>query len=196
VFAHPDRKLREGEYDMDKIALADLNSFASNGMQADFVPPSEQLITLTYGQLQDLIVQAVQVAVQPLPDEVSRLQATVASQQEEMAALRAQVRSLESLQEQDITRLACDIAQDRRRLAALESVEPQPMQKDRAEILRALLVANGGKLLAKDVRRKMHLPENRFSELLKRCDFVEVKPLHSDKRKLIIILKSELLPRN
>jgi hypothetical protein len=32
--------------------------------------------------------------------------------------------------------------------------EPQPMQKDRAEILRALLVANGGKMLAKDARKR------------------------------------------
>jgi hypothetical protein len=87
-----------------------------------------------------------------------------------------------------------DIAYDRQRLAKLERVEPQPMQKDRADILRALIAANGGKMLAKDARQKMHLGENRFSELLKSCDFLEVKPLYSDKRRLVIILKSELLP--
>lgn len=32
--------------------------------------------------------------------------------------------------------------------------EPQPLQKDRGEILRALFVANGGKMLAKDAERR------------------------------------------
>jgi hypothetical protein len=45
-------------------------------------------------------------------------------------------------------------------------------------------------MLAKDARQKMHLEENRFSELLKSCDFLEVKLLYSDKRRLVIILKS------
>jgi hypothetical protein len=112
----------------------------------------------------------------------------------EMKSLRARVDALERLQEADASRLALDIAYDRQRLAKLERIEPQPMQRDRAEILMALLVANGGKMLAKDARQKMHLGENRFSELLKNCDFIEVKPLHSDKRRLVIILKSELLP--
>jgi hypothetical protein len=33
------------------------------------------------------------------------------------------------------------------------------MQKDRGEILRALLAANGGKMLAKEARKRMHLSE-------------------------------------
>jgi len=32
----------------------------------------------------------------------------------------------------------------------MEWIEPQPMQRDRGEILRALIAANGGKMLAKD----------------------------------------------
>jgi hypothetical protein len=98
----------------------------------------------------------------------------------------------------DIDDLRAEVAEerakDRRRIAALEHEEPQPMQKDRAEILRALLAANGGKMMAKDARQKMHLSENRFSELLSCCDFIEARPSHLDKGKLVIILKSELLP--
>jgi hypothetical protein len=40
------------------------------------------------------------------------------------------------------------------------------MQKDRADILRALLVANGDKMLAKDAQKKRHLSKERFSNLL------------------------------
>ena len=121
----------------------------------------------------------------PMPQD-----ALLASLIAEVKKLRARVDALESRQDEDASRLALGIAYDRRRLTKLEKVEPQPLQRDRADILRALLAANGGKMLAKDARRKMHLGENRFSELLKSCDFLEVKPLHSDKRRLVIILKS------
>jgi hypothetical protein len=39
----------------------------------------------------------------------------------------------------DISRLVLDIAYDRQRLTKLEKVEPQPLQRDRADILRVLL---------------------------------------------------------
>ena len=77
----------------------------------------------------------------------------------EMKATRTE---LDALREE----VARERAIDRRRIAALEREEPQPLQKDRGEILRALLVANGGKMLAKDARKRMHLSESRFSELL------------------------------
>jgi len=54
----------------------------------------------------------------------------------------------------------------RRRITALEREESQPMQKDRAEILRALLAANGGKMLAKDARQKMRMSKQSFTNLL------------------------------
>ena len=115
---------------------------------------------------------------------------------QEVHSLRDQIAALEAHQLNDTARLARDIALDRQRLTKLEKVEPQPLQKDRADILRALIAANGGKMLAKDARQKMHLHKNRFSELLEKCDFIETRPLHSDKRKTVIILKSELVPRN
>jgi len=138
---------------------------------------SDQLITLTIGQLQDLVAQAVQEVIQPL---VVR-----------MDALQAQITKMESLQEQDVTRIYCDIAQDRQRITKLERPpEPQPTQKDRAEILRALLAANGGKMLAKDARKKMRLSAYAFSKLLKVCDFIDRKSYHLDRRQDILILKS------
>jgi hypothetical protein len=86
--------------------------------------------------------------------------------------------------------LARDIALDRQRISRLEKVEPQPLQKDRAEILRALIAANGGKMLAKDARQKMHLSKELFSMLIASMgDYLEVKPLHSDKRKKVLALK-------
>jgi hypothetical protein len=170
---------------MDIRLAGSINTFGISP-KANIVPPSkESVFILTSGQLQNLIKEAIQ----PLQDRIGSLEATIAIQNEKIA-------SLESTQERDTTRLCVDIAHDRQRIAKLERIEPQPMQRDRGEILRALLMANGGKMLAKDARQKMHLSKNRFSELLAKCDFLEVKALHSDKRKLVIILKSELVPRN
>jgi hypothetical protein len=174
---------------MTEVALASINTFGPSP-KAGFESHSEQLITLTYSQLQGLIAQAVQEAIQPLQDRISSLEDRVTGLQEENAALHAKLASLESLQEQDINRICLDIAYDRRRLTALEKVEPQPLQRDRGEILRALITANGGKMLAKDARAKMRMDKGNFSRLLDTLDdYIDTKPLHYDKRNLLLIIK-------
>ena len=83
-----------------------------------------------------------------------------------------------------------EIAYDRQRIAKLEQKDPQPIQKDRGEILVALLSAHGGKMLAKEARQKMHLSKSRFSELLESMkDCIEKRPYHLDRTQNIIILK-------
>lgn len=174
---------------MIRVATA-INSFASQAMQADFVPPSEQLITLTYGQLQDLVTQAAEKAIQLLQDRISSLEDRTAALEEENTALRLKLAFLETTEEREIDRLSLDIALDRQRLAKLERIEPQPLQKDRSEILRALLAANGGKMLAKDARNKMHLSESRFSELLATMtDHIEVRSYYLRKNQNVLVLK-------
>jgi hypothetical protein len=72
-----------------------------------------------------------------------------------------------------------------------EKKDPQPLQKDRADILRALIAANGGKMLAKDARQKMHLGKEQFSLLISKMgEYIEAKPLHSDNRKKILVLRT------
>jgi len=174
---------------MTNLANASINTFGPSP-KVGFESHSEQLITLTYGQLQDLITQAIQEAIQPLQDEIAQLREEIDQDHQEIAALRAKLASLESLQEQDTTRICLDIAYDRRRLAALEKVEPQPLQRDRGEILRALITANGGKMLAKDARAKMRMDKGNFSRLLDTLDdYIDTKPLHYDKRNLLLIIK-------
>ena len=67
---------------------------------------------------------------------------------------------------------------------------PQPLQKDRGEILRALLAANGGKMLATDARKKMHLDRASFSRLLSTMeDDIEAKPYNLNKSWKVLVLK-------
>ena len=87
------------------------------------------------------------------------------------------------------------IAEDRRRLAAVEgqaiSTLPQKKQVRQGEVLIALLVANGGKMLAIDARHKLGISKPAFSLLLRTVsDKIELKHFHLDRRKNVIILKS------
>ncbi len=162
---------------MENVAIARINTFGSSPKDNFESQQEQQLITLSISDYKSIFIQ-----IEKLNDRI--------------AALESHISALDAHQSEDMEHLARSIAEDRQRITKLEKVEPQPLQKDRADILRALIAANGGKMLAKDARQKMHLHKNRFSELLEKCDFIETRPLHSDKRKMVIILKSELVPRN
>ncbi len=128
---------------MTEVALASINTFGPSP-KAGFESPSEQLITLTYSQLQGLIVQAVQESIQLLRDEVSQLREEIDQNHQEIAALRLKMASLETLQEQDTTRICLDIAYDRQRLAKLENSpikEPGRTETNRAEKIERYLAA-------------------------------------------------------
>jgi hypothetical protein len=116
--------------------------------------------------------------------------ATVLLAASDLAAILSEIKATRT--ELDVLReeVAKERAIDRRRIATLEREEPQPMQKDRGDILRALLAANGGKMLAKEARKRMHLSESRFSELLKSMDdAIEKRPYHLNRSAFVLILK-------
>jgi hypothetical protein len=83
-----------------------------------------------------------------------------------------------------------EIAYDRKRITKLESKPLQPLQKDRGEILRALLVAHDGKMLAKEARQKMRLSSSLFSQLIATMkDDIEMRPYHLNKSAKVLILR-------
>ena len=169
---------------MEVVDTTQINSFAPIAAQTDFPasPSEEAVFILNSGQLQEIISQVVQKAIEPLQDRIEDLEKIVAAQGEQIATLT-------STQEQDVNRICLDIAYDRQRLAKLEKAEPQPLQKDRGEILRALIAANGGKMLAKDARQKMRMSKQSFTNLLAVLSDIESKPLHADKRRMVLYLK-------
>ena len=132
---------------------------------------SHQLITLSISDYRNIFIQ-----IEKLNDRI--------------AALESHISALDAHQSEDMEHLARSIAEDRQRITKLEKVEPQPLQKDRAEILRALIAANGGKMLAKDARQKMHLSRSRLSELLATMgEYIDTKPYHLNKSAKVLILK-------
>ena len=116
--------------------------------------------------------------------------ATVLLAASDLAAILSEIKAtrteLDALREE----VAKERAIDRRRIVVLEREEPQPLQKDRGEVLRALLAANGGKMLAKEARKRMHLSKARFSIILSTlADEIDSRPYHLDKRQLVLSLK-------
>ena len=139
-------------------------------------PSEESVFVLTSSQLQEIITRAIQ----PLQDEVQSLKDTIVLQGEKIAALEA-TQDTQGENELNLLRFINDLRKDR---------EPQPLQKDRGEILRALLATNGGKMLAKEARQKMHLSRPLFSMLLATMkDDIEVKPYHLNKSWLVLVLR-------
>lgn len=135
-----------------------------------------------------LVVRAVEKAVQSLQGRISSMEDTISLLKEKTAALEA---TQTMLSDNQLIQLKLT-----KQLKEAIRKDPLPMQKGRADVLRALLVANGGKMLAEDARKKMHLSKERFSNLLLTCDFIERKPYHLDRRQDVIILKSELVRTN
>ncbi len=79
-----------------------------------------------------------------------------------------------------------------RELRFKEEPEPSPKQQDRREILRGLLIVNGGKMFASDARKRMELDKATFSRLLAKVgDVIEVKKFSANKKKNLLILRSE-----
>ncbi|MCU0637032.1 MAG: hypothetical protein MUE87_00170 [Methanothrix sp.] len=164
---------------MDNIAIAPLNSFASTATQNDF--PVSPVVTIPAALLQELLG-----AVQDLKEEVAALREGHDKDRAELAAMRQQIAASEqwqaTLSDNQYTQL-----QIINQLRETTKKETTPGQKDRVDILHALIAANGGKMLAKDARQKMHLQKNQFSLILAAArDRIEIKPLHSDRRKLVL----------
>ncbi|VVB62565.1 Uncharacterised protein [uncultured archaeon] len=164
---------------MSEIALAKINNFASSKAKQAEVPTTEEpIFVLTGTQLQDLISRAVL----PLQADLQDLKDTIALLEEKIATLEA----TQDLQAEN-SFIQLQLINDLRN--AIHK-EPQPLQKDRGEILRALIAANDGKMLRAQARKKMHLSESRFSELLAVMDdYIEVKPYHLNRNLKVLVLK-------
>jgi len=135
-------------------------------------------------ELPDSVVMLPAGAILYLVSEIERLKVQVESQDRRITELAVR-------QDEDCERIGRDIAYDRQRLARLEAPDdPTPSQKDRGEILRALLAAHGGKMPEKEARQKMRLSKSQFSQLLVAVkEYVELRQYYLDKRQKILMLK-------
>ena len=175
---------------MDKVATASLNNLRIS--EADFVPSSEQSITISVSQLR----QIIQDAIQPLKDEIEAFREERDQDRQEIAALRLKLASLESLQESEISRVCVDIATDRRRLAALEhpTKEPGKTEISRAEkIERYLSSRPDHRATYETLKGHLGIDKDRLKEAIK--TLMDASPgrygivrTPGDKRKRILVM--------
>jgi len=130
-------------------------------------------------------------ALKALVLEIQNLRVEVSQLREDNQSLREDLKKAKiwtaSIRIDDLFEAVDDI--DRR----LGPKEPQPLQKDRGDILRALLASNGP-MLASVARKKMGLSKSQFSLLLSTMgDYVELKPYHLDHRQKVLRLKNKKL---
>ena len=133
---------------MEVVDTTQINTFGSKPPKADFVPTSEQLITLTISQLQDLITQAVTKAVQPLRDEVSQLRATVARQDEKIATLGS---TQDTQAENQLIQLR--LINDLRTKKGLPPAEATQKTQDHITEIAHILEATESRLIERQVQR-------------------------------------------
>lgn len=156
---------------MENVANARINTFGSSPKDNFESQQEQQLITLSISDYRNIFIQ-----IEKLNDRI--------------AALESHISALDAHQSEDMEHLARSIAEDRQRITKLEKVEPQPLQKDRADILRALIAANGGKMLAKDARAKLKMDKGNFSRLLDLMkNDIGTKRLSTDRRILLLFIK-------
>ena len=135
---------------MTKLASARINTFGPSP-KAGFESPSEQLITLSYGQL----VQAVQEAIQPLQDEISQLR-------EEITSLEA---AQDTLSDNQLIQL--------RLIHELKdkSNGPTDTEKERVERIEKLCSdAPNHEISLSEIRGRLGIDKSVLSRLLKRIN--------------------------
>ena len=156
---------------MENVAIARINTFGLSPKDNFESQQEQQLITLSISDYKNIFIQ------------IEKLNYRI-------AALESHISALDAHQSEDMEHLARSIAEDRQRITKLEEPTIQPEQERNGYILRSLIAGNGGKMLAKDARAKMRMDKATFSRLLDTLEeYIETKPLHQDKRKLVLIIK-------
>ncbi len=143
-----------------------------------------------------IVVLETPQTIRPPPREnanqIAILDRKIVELEANQAALEARqaqkIVELQAEHDQELEHLALEAAQDRQRVTKLEQ-KVQPLQKDRGEVLRALIAASGGKVLSKYARLKMHLDKATFSRLLNTLsDYVARKVHQPDRRQKLLVL--------
>jgi len=173
-----------------------VNNFLPNAQIAP-VSPQDQLITITFGQLQAIIATAVAEALNTALERVSDMEADIITLRDEIVDLRA-------LFETDTSHLAESIAQDRRRISSLEQSRTIPTlapevkgerTASRISKLKEYLKARGGGATFQEVERLLNIRPNQMTKLVSQLDkrSFEVFARSGDQRQRVIRLKVRII---
>jgi hypothetical protein len=120
----------------------------------------------------------------PVEDCIGALENIITHQAEKIAALE----STQALQTENLFFMY-------NLLEAFLKKKPQPAQQTRGQVLKDLIAANGGQMLATKARKRMRMRRSTFSELLATVkDEIEARPYSRNKSWKVLILKASVQP--
>jgi len=176
---------------MEVVDTAQINTFGTSSPKADFVPPAEEIFVLTGPQLQDLITRAVEMAIQPLVERVEALEATVARQDEKIAA---QESTQETQAENQLIQLRL-IGQLREAAQKIAAPAPPKGAKTLARLAKIdEILKSRGPTTLKEMERILKISPKEMNRLLTRLDKrrYEVHSRPGDEREKVIKLKAQI----
>jgi len=111
----------------------------------------------------------------------------------EVQRLKTEVEAIHTTQKTYAIRTTNEIDELFERVELLEGKQKKSkIQEDRTDVLRAILAAHGGKMIAKDARRKMGLGESTFSRLIATMGkWIEIRPMKTNGRGYLLVLKTQ-----
>jgi hypothetical protein len=132
-----------------------------------------------------------------LLDEIAQLREDLERDRQEIKGLKEKITALESIEEQDISRLALDIAQDRRRLAKMEQ-RPHALPKGAKTLARIAkideILKSRGATTLKEVERILKISPKEMNRLLAKLDMrrYELHERPGDSREKVLRLRVQI----
>jgi chromosome segregation ATPase len=155
---------------MIEIAKASINSFAS--IEKASVQPFDQLVTLTYSQLQELITKAMERSTEPLKAEIKNLKIQAVHHERESQVLKSRLQGFSDIQDNHGEKIN-EHADAINKLWQTIKTPPSPRGRKtmaRIEDLKRILKARGGSQTFEALQDALDLTPSQFSKLVNQLD--------------------------
>jgi hypothetical protein len=158
---------------MIEIAHASINNFALEATKADFpAQPPDQLIALTYCQLEELVSRAVEKATEPLNVELEKLRILVTKQEKKNELFNSRLQGFSEIQDKQDERIDGHANAINAILQAVKTsaVPNRGKTATRIEELRRILKGRGGSQTFEALQEVLNLTPSQFSKLVSQLD--------------------------
>jgi hypothetical protein len=155
---------------MIEIAHASINNFALEATKADFsAQPPDQLIALTYCQLEELVLRAVEKATEPLNAELEKLRT---KQEKENELFNSRLQGFSGIQDKQDERIDGQANAINAILQVVKTSTAPRRGKTAARIeeLRSTLKARDGSQTFEALQEVLNLTPSQFSKLVCQLD--------------------------
>jgi chromosome segregation ATPase len=155
---------------MIEIAKASINSFALREKVS--AQPFDQLVTLTYSQLLELITEAIERSTEPLESEIKNLKNQASCYEMEIQILKSRLQGFSEIQDNYSERIN-EHADAINKLWQTIKVPPSPRGRKtmaRIDDLKRILKARGGSQTFEALQDALGLTPSQFSKLVGQLD--------------------------